>query len=189
MIQHAFAKLGPLLSYLESIESRADLATLERLLGELNVTRCDIEPACQFGQRGYRRNTIGKSDWYELVALCWRSGDCTPIHDHRGVSCAFKVVEGVGTEIRFEATPAGLICPVATQRMSPGYICAAADEDIHQVCNMQPKGADLITLHIYSPPISKMGTYEFATASSEARDLYGRVQEEHRQLMGAGAGI
>jgi cysteine dioxygenase len=189
MIHHRFEKLGPLLDYLEGLGGRADLATLERLLGSLAVSRCDIEPACQFGQRGYRRNTIGKSAWYELVALCWRSGDCTPIHDHRGVSCAFRVVQGTGTEVRFTPTPAGLICPVSTHTMPPGYICAAADEDIHQVCNMQPPGEDLITLHIYSPPISKMGTYDFASASHESRELYGRVEEEQRQLMGAGAGI
>jgi hypothetical protein len=46
--------------------------------------------------------------------------------------------------------------------MKPGYVCAAEDADIHQVANMQAAGSDLITLHIYSPPIRKMNTYEFA---------------------------
>lgn len=189
MITHALPKLSGILDYLEGLDRRAELPILEECLRELAVTRADIACACKFGERTYKRNTIGRSPWYELVALCWRSGDCTPIHDHRGVSCAFKVIEGVGTEIRFEATPAGLICPVQTVRMAAGYVCAAADEDIHQVCNMQAPGSDLITLHAYSPPISKMGTYEFATPSVEARGLYANVEQEHRQLMGAGAGI
>jgi hypothetical protein len=50
--------------------------------------------------------------------------------------------------------------------MKPGYVCAAEDADIHQVANMQAAGTDLITLHIYSPPIRKMNTYEFAAPIS-----------------------
>ncbi len=157
-----FPKLAALIAYLESLDRRADLGKLAGLLAELDVSRCDIAPCCVFGTKGYRRNTITESPWYELLALCWHSGDATPIHDHMGVSCAFKVVEGTGTEIRFRSTPSGLICPAETAVMEPGYVCAADDADIHQVANMQAPGTDLITLHIYSPPIKKMNTYAFA---------------------------
>jgi cysteine dioxygenase len=43
-------------------------------------------------------------------------------------------------------------------------VCAAEDSDIHQVANMQAPGLDLVTLHIYSPPITKMKTYKFAVS-------------------------
>jgi cysteine dioxygenase len=168
-----FPKLTSIIRYLDSLQARADLNHLATLLATLDVKRCDIAPACHFGARGYKRNTISRSDWYELLALCWHSGDCTPIHDHQGVSCAFKVVEGTGTEIRFRPTPSGLICPEASIAMNPGYVCAADDADIHQVANMQAPDHDLITLHIYSPPISKMNTYEFASRSgADAGDCY-----------------
>lgn len=160
----ACPKLSPLTAYLDSLTGRADLATLHRLLSRADITRADIEEACIFGVCGYKRNIIARSDWYELLALTWRSGHCTPIHDHRQSSCAFRVVEGVGTEIRFKVTDSGLVCPVATHEMTPGYICAAEEADIHQVANMQAPGADLITLHIYSPPIQCMQTYKFATS-------------------------
>jgi cysteine dioxygenase len=140
---------------------------LSGLLSGLSITRADIAPSCQFGQKGYKRNTIASSPWFELLALCWRSGDFTPIHDHEGVSCAFRVVEGTGTEIRFSKTASGLICPVQSVAMEPGYICSANDPDIHQVANMQSPGTDLITLHIYSPPIKSMNTYHFAERVSE----------------------
>ena len=171
----AFPKLAPLISYLDSLTARADLSTLTDLLSKTSIARADILPACIFGTRAYRRNTIARSTWYELLALCWRSGHCTPIHDHRGVSCAFRVVEGTGTEIRFTPTPSGLICPAATVAMPPGHVCAAADADIHQVANMQAPGVDLITLHIYSPPIAKMHTYTFAVSEgAEDSDTYDR---------------
>lgn len=163
-LAQTFPKLAKLIGYLDSLSGRADLNVLTRLLGDVNITRADILPACIFGTGAYKRNTISESSSYELLALCWRSGHCTPIHDHHGVSCAFKVIEGTGTEIRFVPTASGLICPAATNQMAPGYVCAAEDSDIHQVANMQAPGQDLITLHIYSPPISKMRTYEFATS-------------------------
>ena|ERR1044071_9001723 len=173
LARERFPALAPVIVYLDSLTARADLAVLSRLLADLKLTRADLAPACTFGVKGYRRNTISESPWYELLALCWRSGHCTPIHDHKGVSCAFKVIEGTGTEIRFEPTPSGLVCPVATTAMLPGSICAAQDEAIHQVANMQAPGFDLITLHIYSPPIRKMNTYTFATSDgAEKCDAY-----------------
>lgn len=168
-----FPALSPLIGYLEGLRDRACLETLAKVLGELQVSRADIAASCVFGVNGYRRNTISRGPWYELLANCWHSGHRTPIHDHRGVSCAFKVVEGTGTEIRFRETPSGLICPSETVTMPVGYVCAAADNDIHQVANMERAEQDLVTLHIYSPPITKMHTYEWgACSTAEAGDCY-----------------
>ena len=155
--------LADLVGYLSGLRDRADLGVLERMLKDLHITREDIAPACVFGARGYRRNTIAQGEWFELLALCWRSGDCTPIHDHEGSSCAFKVIEGQGTEIRYERTASGLVCPTGRVMLDEGTVCAAADGDIHQVANMQAKDVDLITLHIYSPASRQMGTYDFAS--------------------------
>lgn len=154
-----FPKLAGVIDYLDSLNGRADLAVLSGMLRELTITRADLEPACSFGVRGYRRNTVCETQWYELLALCWRSGDVTAIHDHRGVSCAFRVIEGTGTEIRYRLRDSNQVCPTGTIDMNPGYICAADDADIHQVANLQAPGKDLVTLHIYSPPIRGMTTY------------------------------
>lgn len=154
--------LIPLVEYLLALKGRADLHTLDQLLRATPISRDDLEPWCNFGTRGYKRNTIRRTEHFELLALTWRSGHCTPIHDHRGSSCAFRVVHGTGTEIRFHTTPSGLVLPSEHNAMNPGYVCAAHDDDIHQVANMQAPGEDLVTMHIYSPPIRRMRTYEFA---------------------------
>ena len=33
------------------------------------------------------------------------------------------------------------------------------DSDIHQLANLEPPGRDLITLHVYSPPLARMRLY------------------------------
>jgi cysteine dioxygenase len=169
-------KLAEIVRYLESLTGRGDLRVQEELLGALSVTRADIEECCSFGQRSYRRNTIARGEHYELLALCWRSGHCTPIHDHKGVSCAFKVIQGTGTEIRFQVSPSGCVCPASTIQMAPGYICSADDDDIHQVANMQAPGTDLVTMHIYSPPIKHMNIFRFSQPL-EMLGVYGADDE------------
>ena len=166
-VAHAsFPKLQSLLDYLDQLGHPADLEALRRLLGELGITRHDVGPACLFKKERYQRNLIKETDWYELVCLCWTSGQRTPIHDHAGSSCAFLVVEGVATETRFEKTPSELICPVWTRHHEPGYVCASAEADIHQVANMQPAGKDVVTLHCYSPPLRNFNVYTLDTPTA-----------------------
>jgi len=168
-----FPRLLPIIDYLAQLNQRVDLQVLAQMLRTTDVRREDLEPVLVFGARGYRRNVIAATPWFELLALCWRSAHCTPIHDHQGVSCAFKVIAGTGTEVRFKQTPSGLICPTGSVEMPASYVCAAADADIHQVVNMQAPGTDLITLHCYSPRITTMNTYAYHTSpGGECSNVY-----------------
>ena len=40
-----------------------------------------------------------------------------------------------------------------------GEMAVMRDSEIHQVSNLQAKGKDLVSLHIYSPPLLRMDTY------------------------------
>ena len=93
----AFPGLRPLLDDLDQLGEPADLAALRRLMEALRITRADLKDVCIFQDERYRRNMIRRTDFYELVCLCWRSGQRTPIHDHLGSACAFRVVEGNAT--------------------------------------------------------------------------------------------
>lgn len=155
-----YPKLADLIGYLNGLTGRADLRVLADMLARLRITREDIQAACRFGTSSYKRNTVAESPHFELLILCWRSGHCTPIHDHQGSSCAFRVLEGTATEIRFRETPSGLVCPIQSTPMEAGYVCSAEDNDIHQVANMQPPGQDVVTLHIYSPPPTRWRTFK-----------------------------
>lgn len=151
--------LQPLVSYLDRLTDRAPLAELNARLTDLRVNLDDLRECARFDDHHYCRNLIAGGTWYDLLVICWRSGQRSPIHDHAGSSCAFKVLTGVCSETVYEFAPCGQVVPIHTTRQPAGMIVATQDTDTHQVSNLQPAGQDLVTLHIYSPPLKSMHTF------------------------------
>ncbi len=155
-----FPKLAPILDYLNSLTSRSSLTHLHRMLMESDVTPHDLAAACKFDQLHYSRNKMACSDWYDCYLMCWRPGQTTAIHDHAGSSCAFKILEGTATETACLLTDSEkrLVRECKQTQLGVGQVCVAQDLEIHKISNAS-ESANLITLHIYSPPL-KMGVYE-----------------------------
>jgi cysteine dioxygenase len=128
-------------------------------LQRLHVDFPALEKFAQFSPGRYRRNLMRAGPVYHALVLCWRNGQRSPIHDHRGSSCGVRVIHGEATETVFEMTERGHVYAVRTRKLPEGYICATQDQDIHQISNLQRGNADLVTLHIYSPPLLVMGQY------------------------------
>jgi cysteine dioxygenase len=150
--------LQEFLNSLDFYSSRVPLSELTRRLEDLAIELDDVRDYLVFGSEHYRRNLMHAGSGYHALVLCWRAGQRSPIHDHRGSSCAVRVLKGVASETQFEVTKDGLVYPTMTRRMPAGSVCASQDSDIHQMSNLQ-SGLDLVTLHIYSPPLLVMGQY------------------------------
>ncbi len=148
-----------LIDYLDGLRSRAPLDQLQAELADLDVGKEDFAPHVRFAPTTYRRNLVRGGSWYNLWILCWRNGQRSPIHDHCGSSCAVRVLDGVATETLFAFAPNGHVKATASRDLPPGAVVGSADNDLHQVSNLQAADADLVTLHIYSPPLVVMGTY------------------------------
>jgi hypothetical protein len=58
------AKLVPLLDYLDSLNGRADLKTLQRILHQSGITEEDISEHASFNDNHYARNKISGNDWF-----------------------------------------------------------------------------------------------------------------------------
>jgi len=152
-------KLARLFATLDRHAGPIKVDILKNALSDTPLTRADLGAFAAFGRDCYTRNLIHTGPAYQALALCWRSGQRSPIHDHRGSGCALKVITGIATEVQFERSPSGLISPTGISRLAAGGIAASVDNDMHQMGNLEPVGCDLITLHIYSPPLRTMGTY------------------------------
>jgi DMSO/TMAO reductase YedYZ molybdopterin-dependent catalytic subunit len=75
------------------------------------------------------------------------------------------VLAGTATVTQFAFAANGQIKAMGSQDCPPGTVVATEDDDLHQVSNLQAGGADLVTLHVYSPPLLRMGTYTLMDAT------------------------
>ena len=155
--------LADLFEELDGYDDRVPLAVLADRLPQLRIHSTQIQPFVHFGTDHYRRNLIRTGRAYHALILCWQAGQRSPIHDHRGSSCGVRVLSGTCTETVFDRTPCGHVFPTRSRRLEEGYCCGSQDEDIHQISNLEADGKPLITLHIYSPPLMKMGTYSLTS--------------------------
>lgn len=144
--------LVKLIRYMDSLSGPADLKTVERLLLESDVTTQDMIEACKFDNHRYARNLLAKSKWYELMVICWRSGQSSPIHDHIGTTCGVRVISGTATETIYQETANGRVRPVGSQVIKTGAVILSQDEDIHLITNHEADQG-LVTLHLYTPPL------------------------------------
>ena len=149
--------LRGLTSWLDGIDRRPGLDELDSRLSSLDFNVEALEDCIGYSDDGYQRNVIKRTENYELVAICWKPGQDTPIHDHVGSDCAFLIASGVSTETVYETNEEGLAYPVSGRRYMPGEVCAAAEPDIHRVSNEE--STNLINLHVYTPPLSGFQIY------------------------------
>jgi cysteine dioxygenase len=175
----------PPLAVLEELDvhvGRIPLAALADWLARTSVTLSDVRPYMRFSADHYVRNLMYAGPSYQALVLCWHSGQRSPIHDHRGSSCAVRVISGVATETTFERAANGMIYANGSRQLAAGHTCASQDADVHQMSNLQPEGSDLVTLHIYSPPLFRMNMYSLEGA--KVRQFFDPVNEEF--VSGAG---
>lgn len=150
--------LDDLVHYLERLTRRAELKKLTAELAELELG-AEIESFIRFSHKSYARNLVQTGDWYALWVMCWKNGQRSPIHDHKGSSCGVRIVRGTATETFFQFAPNGHVKASFSRDLLPGDVCGSEDSDLHQISNLQAQDAELVTLHVYSPPLVKMGTY------------------------------
>lgn len=151
--------------YLDSLDGPVDIGRLTRLLEDSDIDCDDVRDQVIFSDYGYARNLMRAGKWYHALVLCWKNGQRSPIHDHAGSACGLKVLRGTMTETLFEFAPNGDIKATFSRDLVEGHVAGSLDMDMHQVSNLQADDKELVTLHIYSPPLLRMGTYSIVDRS------------------------
>ncbi|HST16357.1 MAG TPA: cysteine dioxygenase family protein [Gaiellaceae bacterium] len=110
----------------------------------------------------YRQHLVHvhPSGRYSIVALVWKPGQATPIHDHR-CWCVVGVWQGSERETTYDLhdDPAGpYLVPRSEAVSRPGDVSVLVppEEDVHRVEN---SGTSLaISIHVYGDDISVLGS-------------------------------
>ena len=103
---------------------------------------------------GYRSHTlhVEPDGSFSIIALVWRPGQVTRIHDHL-TWCVFGVIEGVEQEELFDAD---LNLIGRSENHSGDVSGFAPPGDIHRVHNTADTTA--ISIHVYGTDITRMGS-------------------------------
>jgi cysteine dioxygenase len=151
--------LGEVATIIRDLGEVPSLDQIKAWFSRILLRQRDYEQYRAFASRKYARNLVARSPFAELLMLCWRSGQRTPIHDHGGSVGVVLLCEGLLTETMFERMAEGHVRPYDTYRWSPGAITGADVPDIHQLLNLQPADRDMVTLHCYAPPLTVLNKY------------------------------
>ncbi len=138
-----------------------DYGELLDLAGRLELSPELVEAHVHFDPERYARNLIVRTQAFELLALCWLPGQQTIIHDHGGSVGAARVFKGTMTSRVFAAAEGRPVRLAGVDVVAPGGIAAVDRPDIHQLANPGPD--ELVTIHVYSPPLTTVSMYSTDT--------------------------
>jgi len=149
-----------------------DTAAFNTAMNSLKCSREEFAQFAHYSETGYTRNLISRNDHYELIALCWKQGQVSPIHDHQGQNCWMYVVDGLVSETIFTITDLNYTdgtlkmdqeahdhIEKSTTVYKPGTLGHITDDKgFHRICNAH-KGLT-ISLHLYSLPFESCLIYD-----------------------------
>jgi cysteine dioxygenase len=161
--------LQSLVTALESLDSAPELAQIYEWLEKAKISIEELQPYIGFKEGNYWRHRVCRNEFVEMLVLCWRPGQRTPIHDHNGSHGGVKVCQGLLWETTFTYDPVAGLEYKSAREHALGAVTGSDVPDIHQLGNPDVSGLDLVTLHVYAPPLGVLHTYKPGSATI---DLY-----------------
>ncbi len=154
---------------LRALTSVPTLAEIYELVERTTIVAEEIQPYLGFKAGNYCRHRVMKNESVEMLVLCWKPGQRTPIHDHNGSHGAVLVHEGVLWETTFAYDAEAGLNYQSHRELRGGGLTGSEIPDIHQLGNPDVSGRDLVTIHIYAPPLGVLKTYKLGSSTI---DLY-----------------
>lgn len=151
--------LARLVESLAAYSTQIPIDELRQILATSPLVLDDVAAYMHFTDDKYARNSIFRNDYFEMLCLCWRSGQRSPIHDHQGSNCCVRVLQGTLTSTDFELVPSGYIKALRSEDLDPSSVAGLESADIHQMSNLQAAGLDVVTLHVYTYPQATINVY------------------------------
>jgi len=154
----------------ETLKAQTEPPSLKQLytwLENTSIAAEELEPYLGFKEGTYWRHLVCRNEAVEMLVLCWKPGQRTVIHDHNGSVGAVLVQRGVVWETMFTFhEEKGLRYNSVAEHQS-GAVIGADVPDIHQLSNPDASEQDLVTIHVYAPPLGVLHTYKPGSAQIE----------------------
>jgi SAM-dependent methyltransferase/predicted metal-dependent enzyme (double-stranded beta helix superfamily) len=155
---------------IEKLEEKKDLkpSEMRRIVLDAKVKPEDLEPWADFDHPiadSYGRKLIYKGDNYEIMAMSWRPGDFSTIHDHGYTQWGCVQVFGPAEHATFRIED-DTLRTLARWRMEPNEAIGVNHDLVHQMGN-PTKDTFFLTLHVYG----ELEAIESVTGDARVFDL------------------
>jgi predicted metal-dependent enzyme (double-stranded beta helix superfamily) len=125
-----------------------------------------LQPYLSWDRQHYTRNLIFKSNLFELLAICWESGQASSIHNHHDQNCWMAVPIGklmVDVYHVFAHDREAGTCQLelaSSVEMNPDHPLAVDPrQPVHRVSNLLAFSQRAVSLHVYSRPYDHCVVY------------------------------
>ena len=153
-----------LVEQLNAQTSPPALETISSWLANVEISPLDLKPYVGFKEGNYWRHRVCRNEAVEMIIICWRPGQKTPIHDHNGSHGVVRIQQGLLWETTFSYEEERGLCSHMGRECPTGSVTGADVPDIHQLGNPEASGQDLITVHVYAPPLGVLNTYKLGSS-------------------------
>jgi cysteine dioxygenase len=157
-------------SLIDTLTAQTDPPSLKQLyswLENTSIASDELGPYLGFKERTYWRHLVCRNEAVEMLVLCWKPGQRTVIHDHNGSQGAVLVQSGVLWETMFNFDEQKGLRYKSVSEHHSGAVTGADVPDIHQLGNPDVSEQNLVTVHVYSPPLGVLHTYKPGSAEIE----------------------
>jgi len=160
--------IGELVQRLRTFPSRSFDTTEEirQFLAEMPVEAGSLTPYLTWDRQHYTRNLIDKTELYELIAICWESGQASSVHNHRDQNCWMAAPVGKlvveNFRVVFQDVEAGsshLEASNSVELTAENPCAVDPREPVHRVVNAREANQRAVSLHVYSRPFDTCVVY------------------------------
>ena len=112
----------------------------------------DIMAYVNFNDMHYNRFLVAKSEYSQILLLCWKKGQSSAFHDHHNNGCIVKIISGSLKEFIYDTKTC-----ITSDKISycNDILYKQGNDIIHKIEPLE----NLISLHIY-PLLYKLNTYD-----------------------------
>jgi len=124
---------------------------VHRIVARLRVTPGELTRYQHWSDERYTRTRFYQGDRFEILVLCWKEGQASPIHDHANSICTMVVLQGAAETTMYHVVetgegPAGRFGGKAlemesTCTLNAGSLTTVFGGDIHKVGNRAGSGS------------------------------------------------
>jgi cysteine dioxygenase len=164
----------------------------------------ELTPYTHFRDEYYTRNLVYRDALFEVMIICWKSGQKTPVHSHNGQLGWMSIAQGevavhnyryVACNCPEKQNVVGLDCLAGASHIELDRlhteVCSEESgvstvdklQSIHQIENMDKSKAGVISVHVYSLPFDSCVSFDLDKQHCCRKTLsyfsrYGKVEGE-----------